>query len=245
MTESISFSNFITDSFGSFLPADSADVRWTTANSLFKGLGGTAVNIGAINVDAQIPTWLLSSMDPKWLKQYIEEKYYEIDPLIPHLKKSNKPYKLNTEKSVRSQPLNSKLLNAGYRFLYGMPFSGEQISERKIVTFCSDISVEQFKSSKQLERIRMLAAIIITQVHPPDSKCNIGSVLFYTNPLSQREKEALMWLASGNQNARIADKMKISEVMVRKHLNSVKKKLGAMTREQALGIAIHQNLVHI
>lgn len=245
MSSANSFRNFIIDSFGSFSISDNDAVRWETANLLIRKLGGTAVNIGAIEMESSTPTWLLSSMSASWLEQYVSEKLFEIDPFIPHLKNTDAPYVLDTENVDAGQPLNEKLLAAGYHFLYGLPFSSDRASERKIVTYCSDISFEELQKDDQLERIRMLAAILVTQISAPGTEGTSGNVFFDVNPLSEREKEALVWLANGNQNVRIAEKMGISEIMVRKHLISARKKLGVITREQALGVAVHRNLIRI
>jgi DNA-binding CsgD family transcriptional regulator len=56
--------------------------------------------------------------------------------------------------------------------------------------------------------------------------------------LSPREREVLVWLASGLRTAEIAHRMGIETVTVGYHLQRARRKLGARTREQALAIAL-------
>lgn len=63
--------------------------------------------------------------------------------------------------------------------------------------------------------------------------------------LSPRQTECLQWLAAGNRNSQIAEKMKIRPVTVDLHLRSAREQLGAQTREQALAIAISDGLISL
>lgn len=240
-----SFKAFVTNAFNSFSPTDSAAIRWETANRLIREQGGTAVNIGAVGQDSDTPIWMLSSMSKEWLQQYVNDKLYEIDPFIPHLKLSNEPYVLDTTKRVMDQPLNHLLFAAGYSFLYGIPFNGPQAGERQVVTYCSDMTYTELQKGDRLERIRVLAAILISNFSAPNQRDVDAVERFGRKPLSPREKETLSWLAHGLRNDRIAERMDISEVMVRKHLNGARTKLGAATREQALGIALSTGTISL
>lgn len=62
--------------------------------------------------------------------------------------------------------------------------------------------------------------------------CGVGGLL------SLREREVLVWLASGLRTAEIAHLMNIKPVTVGLHLQGARRKLNARTREQALAIAL-------
>lgn len=183
-------------------------------------------------------------MSDQWLKKYTDEKLFQIDPFIPHLMATNKPFILDTHKTVQGQPLNAMLRDAGYSFLYGLPFNGIRSGERQIVTYCSEQPYALLKKGEQLARIRMLAAILITQFSAPEQRDPETVKYFGRTQLTPREKEALSWLAHGLRNDRISQRMSVSEVTVRKHLRSARTKLGANTREQAIGIALHRGLIN-
>ena len=72
---------------------------------------------------------------------------------------------------------------------------------------------------------------------------HVGAVLGqdqgrFGDPLSPREREVLVWLASGLRTAEIAHRMRIEPVTVGYHLQRARRKLGARTREQAIAIAV-------
>lgn len=60
-----------------------------------------------------------------------------------------------------------------------------------------------------------------------------------TLPLSQREREILHHLASGERTTRMADVLCISPATVRNHVQHIFEKLGAHSRLEALAIAFH------
>ena len=240
-----SFTEFLSHTSEAFGHDDSPLQRWETANALIGELGGTAVNIGAIQQDEIEPMWLLSSMCYTWRKKYVAERLFEIDPFIPMLKKKNTPIILDTRKRHKSQPLNDHLYKAGYKFLYGMPFQGTTASERKIVTYCTDLTLSEVKARGYLERIRFLAAILVTQVLPLDRTAVVPDQYFIKSILTARERECLQMLANGSRNQRIAGMLGIAEVTVRKHIVAARTKLGAMTREQAVAIALHHGFISI
>lgn len=63
------------------------------------------------------------------------------------------------------------------------------------------------------------------------------------NSLTKREKDVLLLVTQGESNKSIADKLVLSEVTVKSHLNSIFKKLNVTNRTQAVLVAMQMNLV--
>ena len=63
------------------------------------------------------------------------------------------------------------------------------------------------------------------------------------NSLTKREKDVLLLVTQGESNKSIAEKLVLSEVTVKSHLNSIFKKLNVTNRTQAVLIAMQMNLV--
>jgi LuxR family quorum sensing-dependent transcriptional regulator len=61
--------------------------------------------------------------------------------------------------------------------------------------------------------------------------------------LSAREREALQWAAEGKNDWEIGEVMSISEHGADKHMRSVRLKLGAINRTQAVAEAIRRGLI--
>jgi DNA-binding NarL/FixJ family response regulator len=63
-----------------------------------------------------------------------------------------------------------------------------------------------------------------------------------TPDLSTREKQILSLVAGGMKNGQVAEKLQISEMTVKVHLNRVFKKIGVKNRLQAALFALHNNI---
>ena len=63
------------------------------------------------------------------------------------------------------------------------------------------------------------------------------------NSLTKREKDVLLLVTQGESNKSISDKLVLSEVTVKSHLNSIFKKLNVTNRTQAVLVAMQMNLV--
>ncbi|MGH6842488.1 MAG: response regulator transcription factor, partial [Methylocella sp.] len=61
--------------------------------------------------------------------------------------------------------------------------------------------------------------------------------------LSPREREALQWAAEGKGDWEIGEVMNISEHGADKHLRSIRAKLGAINRTQAVAEGIRRGLI--
>ena len=63
--------------------------------------------------------------------------------------------------------------------------------------------------------------------------------------LSPRGRQCLTMLASGLRTARIAERMQVTPVTVEYHLRNARRKLGALTREEALASSIRRGLLEL
>jgi DNA-binding NarL/FixJ family response regulator len=61
--------------------------------------------------------------------------------------------------------------------------------------------------------------------------------------LTKREKDVLLLVTKGESNKSIAEKLVLSEITVKSHLNSIFKKLNVTNRTQAVLLAMQTNLV--
>lgn len=63
------------------------------------------------------------------------------------------------------------------------------------------------------------------------------------NSLTRREKDVLLLVTQGENNKSIAEKLVVSEITVKSHLNNIFKKLNVSNRTQAVLLAMQVNLV--
>lgn len=62
--------------------------------------------------------------------------------------------------------------------------------------------------------------------------------------LSRREQEVLQLIAAGHSDAMIASRLHLSETTVKTHVGTLRSRLGAKTRAEAVAIASRLNLLH-
>lgn len=63
------------------------------------------------------------------------------------------------------------------------------------------------------------------------------------NPLTEKERTALVWAAEGLTTKQIAQQMGISPHTIKDHLTSAMRRLGAVNRTQAVLIAVRTGQV--
>ena len=78
---------------------------------------------------------------------------------------------------------------------------------------------------------------------PQQSKNNVTiSQINQFKTLTRREKDVLLLVTQGANNKSIADKLVLSEVTVKSHLNSIFKKLNVTNRTQLVLLTMQMNL---
>ncbi len=233
--------------------AGSAEKRWQVANEAIYALGGNGLTIAVVDTRSITPYWAQSSADSAWLQEYVDKAYYEADPFLLNLQRETLGdlavaggMKRTEAPSKKALELNWGLKDAGFTMMKSNLFAGGPAHSKKCVTFCTDEDLTHF-GEDQLARIRHASTLIAAFVDPlegaEDSILAQGLRELRREKLTVRERQVLMGLANGLQNTQIAHDLDIAEVTVRKTLLSVRSKLGARTREEALAIAIRMQLL--
>jgi DNA-binding NarL/FixJ family response regulator len=72
-----------------------------------------------------------------------------------------------------------------------------------------------------------------------------GPAAMAVEPLTEREREVLQFMAHGLQNKEIASQLHISERTVKFHVSAILGKLGAGNRTEAVRMAVQHGLIHL
>ncbi|MBL1419075.1 MAG: helix-turn-helix transcriptional regulator [Alphaproteobacteria bacterium] len=238
------FLNFIDNAIEQFSLLDDQESMWHLANRLVTEVGGNALNITTSTPNKTI-TWARSSMNEDWLNDYLAEGFYTSDPLYQSINVTNAFTTLRAGSLTKKDTDDTKLLDlnhglvgTGYNSVFGLNFAGNAHNTHKLISICSDLSVEEFQKALPFNEMRLLASIISVNIGIPGDKNQEGVFSVGQKTITSKEGEVFSWLAAGLRNEAIADKLNIAEITVRKHIISARKKLNAHTREQALAVAI-------
>ncbi len=107
-----------------------------------------------------------------------------------------------------------------------------------------DYIVKPFILPNLLARIEAVLRRVKKARNNADSVQNVTiNQITNFNSLTKREKDVLLLVTQGESNKSIAQKLVLSEVTVKSHLNSIFKKLNVANRTQAVLIAMQMNLV--
>ncbi len=244
--------NILTDLIDGFISGQTFEERWKAANKATENLGGVALNIAEIDDSSGAAKWLSSTMSDDWMSQYMSQEYYACDAVLDHCMGSYETFNFNTGNRI-SDPfassnalqLDGDLYDFGYRsFLAGAQTS--RITGNRIATsMVCDTSGAHQDDPELVNQFNRVAAVISAFIGSPYDESSEDVHFIKQAPLSPREQEVLSLLAHGFLNARIAQKLGVAEVTVRAHLISARKKLGAVTREQAVAIAIRDHLISV
>lgn len=90
---------------------------------------------------------------------------------------------------------------------------------------------------------RLAMTMISTSAFYAARKCAEGTSIMPMHKLTQREIEALSWVAIGKRQADIAAAMNISPRTVENHLRSARRRLGVATTAEAIRVAIRNGYI--
>lgn len=223
---------------------------WETACKLSESWGVAALNVGEVNAQAHSLNWVRSSMGKDWLDTYFAESYFECDPLIKLFGQKTSQLSilcgnsLGIENLAKETALNHGLHDAGYSLLVGTKFANSTNLDGQMVTFCFD-RMGQAQENVTQEGIATASALLATFVSGPTLPTDLGFCDSRQPFLSNREREVLSLLATGQKTARISENLGIAEVTVNKHFANARVKLGAKTREHALFLAMAHKMISL
>ena len=175
----------------------------------------------------------------QWLELYIRRGYHGIDPVV----KEN-----FTEFRVQYWAETYKKHNPPKEFIYNAEdfglkrgYSHGILEEEKRGSLFS-FSGESIEYHPRTETI---LEYIIPHFHQCLIRILGQNSVKQRAELSKREKEVLKWLKEGKTSWEISLILQISERTVNFHINNIKLKLNAVSRGQALAIAMEQGLIDI
>jgi DNA-binding CsgD family transcriptional regulator len=221
--------------------------RWNHLTQFMGDHGADVINYAVLNTlefsRAEAPVTQFSNMSSDWIEHYLAQRLDLHDPHVRYAREGGvEPYRWDERRtsflpSEEDQKMLSLFAEAGLRSQISMVAPdpsgrGEPIGGMTIGSSLRD--GEYFRAVAGKEAMLLSAAMLY-------HNSAIGEIRRHqvgARPLSPRERDCMTYVASGLRTARIAEKMKLSEVTVEMHLRNGREKLRARTTAQAVARAM-------
>lgn len=239
------------DALDALRHATSVAERWECGARLLQDSGSDWVTAGTA-ARATGDTIAIRSSTPKALMQdYMDQRLFLHDPWMQICARSNGLDHLDVQAELQTPTRPDKarvsrlFADHGVRRAVLVPCYGGSRSGGIVLYARSTGAAEALDHPDGLARARLLVAVFAAEYRPEADRSASPQLYSAHNALTRRECEVLCWAYTGLRTSGIADRMGLRDVTVTKHLLSIRRKLRARTREQALAIAVRDGLIQV
>lgn len=184
---------------------------------------------------------LLSNRLPEeWLKLYIEREYVHDDPAFRYAKTVVRPFRwfkespYDPEREPRAAEVVQRARDFGILDGFLIPVASTAGRMGQIWFGGRTLDLPE----RQLPALHLMAIYAfdrILKLH--------GSPARHQARLTPREREILTWVANGKSSWEIGELLHISSRTVKEHIKNLCRKLDAVTRTQAVMIAVRDKII--
>ena len=204
----------------------------------------------SIKYDDEIPEndrgfGLINSYPENWRNYYAERNLARIDPVWRCATSTFRPFRWRElERGIRLQPDQVKVLrlaeDAGLHNGLGIPFKGPRT---QIAGVALATSTRHAPRLKKFDLISAFCHQFYESYKRLVRKAPDAPPIMTT--LSTREREVLVWVASGSRDGNIAEKLNVSSETVSFHLRNIYVKLAVNNRVAAVVAGITLGLISL
>jgi DNA-binding CsgD family transcriptional regulator len=194
-------------------------------------------------------SYVFTTMPAEWVAVYDQRSYVEVDPRIQALLRTMLPVVWDQD-SMRGQSVKiDEFLDTGLRYGLGSGIAVGFVDTKGHPAICAlNSKIEKISAHRKTQIFEKVSEIVlfahffhelfvagvIKEGKPPRSR---GA------PLSPRERECLTLAARGLTSDDIGHKLGIVERTVQFHFDSIRSKLSASTRQEAIAKAVQAGIV--
>ena len=189
-----------------------------------------------------MPGVVLAHRIPEELfKVYVERRYADVDPTMRHLRRTTEPFNwldvpYDSEREPRAGELVELVKDFGLSQGFFVPIASPAGTYGNV--WMSGPWPDLTARAKPA--LHLIGLYAFDRVHRL-----LGPVPDQGPRLSAREREVLVWIATGKSAWEIGEILGISKRTVDEHSQNALRKLGAANRAQAVAIAIRNRLIAI
>ena len=159
---------------------------------------------------------------------------------------------LSLQRDVLPQPLSVALMELGYDqiMVHGLTRPGRADELESFFMFTQPRAEYGVASQQALDMLLPCVHMAYQRVCVTERQMDSGRGAAYASsgqglprptPITEREREILLWVRDGLSNQQISEKLGISALTVKNHVQKILRKLGAANRAQAVAKAMTMN----
>ncbi len=191
------------------------------------------------------PRFTLQGDPQQWLAHYSQNDYQRVDPLITHCKSRVVPIAWNEK--LFAKPAAAKIYAAARDFGLSdgitFPIHGPGVEVAMLTLIFPE---REEMSERDWANLLGKGQLFAAYLHEASQRLlNEQKKPFLENkPLTEREKQCLLWAAAGKTSWEISQILHITERTVVFHMANAAEKMGAVNRRQAVAKAIMLGLIN-
>jgi DNA-binding CsgD family transcriptional regulator len=179
-----------------------------------------------------------------WVRRYLERGYRFYDPVVVSGAASRVPFRWGHGGFLSRYTKAQRLVFHEAREFditegYCVPVAGP---EGDIGLF-SVAAASRAELEDVVEESAPAIQLFVVQLFDEMMRGLVGGAQSGERPLSNRERECLLWTSEGLTTERVAQRVKLSESAVNYHLGNASRKLGAYNKHHAAIIALRERLL--
>lgn len=187
---------------------------------------------------------VLSSYPGSWARQYIEQRYEVIDPVVGLARSSQRSFQWDRRTlrlpSVSQQLFFTEAAKFGIHSGVTVPIRGG-FGRFAAFTLAGNMDAGvDVHPTEVMETVQLAGLYYHAHVY---AKLQLGLTRLVDAPLTQRERQCLSWAARGKKMPETAKILGITTRTVVFHIENARSKLGASTVTQAVAEAAHRGLI--
>lgn len=201
-------------------------------HAIYHVVGATGQEYGAL------------TYDPEWVRHYISNRYFAIDPVVSEALRTTRPLnwsELDWSNAAARNLLGEASAEGVGKQGYSVPVRGPDgaLALFSVTSYKSDAEWQAFGSA-HLRDLVLAAHYIHDRVAELTVDRDAGGAA-----LTPRERDVLSLLSVGRSRGEAAETLRISEHTLRAHVDSARQKLGAQNATHAVATALSRGLLFL
>lgn len=194
----------------------------------------------ARRVGGEAPVVLMQKLPARWFDFYMRQSYGAVDPVLRQCRVGSRPFawteaQFDPQREPRAVEVMNRAADFGMRHGFSVPVHSPDGFDGCVSM--SGASIDLSAPARAVMRLVALQTFEAVQAFLQPLETD--------NPLTAREREALIWAGCGKTSSQTAEIMRITERTVIAHIASAVTKLGASNRIHAVAKAMSRRWIQL